>query len=471
MNANSWPVRRAAMSHGLLLSGAFGHPVGKAVRFLRQSENWTREQLALHQAQALRALLEHCYQFVPYYRELMQHRKLRPEDFRRPRDLAALPYLTREIIREQGDRLRAQNYPDAVCQFRRSGGTTGEPIRVALDKRARGFEVAAYLRGFQWMGYRPGSPMVRLFGGSLGIPNRTTLRTKVREWLFHSRFLPAFELGPGNFHDYVDLIRRSPGGVLVGYASAVLNLAEHMRSAGMQGSPLRSVICTAEYMPKEWRERISGVLGVPVFCYYGCGEITGVAHEHATESGYVVSQEHIIVEAAGKGEAEFQDEGYGKIALTTLYNYAMPLIRYLNGDLVRLGYASSGLAHLRITEMGGRVVDQPICTDGNQISGMFVPHLVYQSGCPAWKYQLVQTSMDRVEFHYVLPSEQQELSPTMQETLQHQLRKHLGSGLHVEFVKGQFLVTPSGKHRIYVDGIPQSRKDRVAPTWRSEVVQ
>ena len=251
MNANSWLVRRAAMSHGLHLSGAFGHPVGKAVGFLRESEHWTREQLTRHQEQALRALLEHCYQFVPYYRELMRDRKLRPADFRQPRDLRALPYLTREIIREQGDRLRAQNYPDAVCQFRRSGGTTGEPIRGGLfDRQARGFEVAAYLRGFQWMGYRQGSPMVRLFGGSLGIPNRTSFRTKVREWLFNSRFLPAFELGPGNFREYVDLIRRSPGGVLVGYASAVLNLVEHMRRAGMQGSPLRMLICTARIYAK-----------------------------------------------------------------------------------------------------------------------------------------------------------------------------------------------------------------------------
>ena len=83
----------------------------------------------------------------------------------------------------------------------------------------------------------------------------------------------------------------------------------------------------------------------------------------------------------------------------------------------------------------------------------------------------VQTSMDRVEFHYVLPSEQQELSQTMQETLQHQLRKHLGTGLHVDFVKGQFLVTPSGKHRIFVNAIPQSRKDNVELTRRSEVAQ
>ena len=209
----------------------------------------------------------------------MRIRNLRPDDFQSASDLAKLPYLTRDIIRDQGARLRADNYPDRVCQFRRSGGTTGEPIQVAADVRARAFEVAAYLRGFEWMKYRLGRPAVPLFGGSLGLDANPNLKVKLREWLLNSRFLPAFELTQENVADYVATIRQAKGGVLVGYASAALNLAEYMSALGLRGSPLESVICTAEQMPDEWRIRISEVLEAPVFCYYGCGEVNGIAHE------------------------------------------------------------------------------------------------------------------------------------------------------------------------------------------------
>src|SRR4029450_5310451 len=102
-----------------------------------------------------------------------------------------------------------------------------------------------------------------------------------------------------------------------------------MSQQGLQGSSLESVICTAEHMPEEWQSRISEVLGVPVFCYYGCGEVNSLAYECSGEEGYIVSQEHVILECSGDNPDHFRDEGWGESCITTLFNYAMPLIRYL----------------------------------------------------------------------------------------------------------------------------------------------
>ena len=365
-----------------------------------------------------------------------------------------MPYLTRDIIRDQGARLRADNYPDRVCQFRRSGGTTGEPIQVAADVRARAFEVAAYLRGFEWMKYRLGRPAVHLFGGSLGLDANPNLKVKLREWLLNSRFLPAFELTQENVADYVATIRQAKGGVLVGYASAALNLAEYMSALGLRGSPLESVICTAEQMPEEWRVRISEVLEAPVFCYYGCGEVNGIAHECSGEEGYVVSQEHVILEVGGDEPANFQGQGRGEACITTLFNYAMPLIRYLNGDVFELQQQRNGHAHLRIAKLEGRVMDQLFRTDGQRISSVLPTHLVFRSGAPVWKYQVVQTDLDRIVFRYML-RDGEPLSREMQHTLVEVLRRYLGDDLQVLFVEGEFETTRSGKHRFVINRVPE----------------
>jgi phenylacetate-CoA ligase len=432
-----------------------GYPLAKAVRTLDESERWSRERLAEHQRSALSALIHHCYRHVPYYRDAMKARGLSPEDFSETGDLGKLPYLTRDIIREQGERLRADNYPDRLCQFRRSGGTTGEPIRVAADARARAFEVAAYLRGFGWMGYELGCPMVRLFGGSLGLRTNPSLKVRLGEWLLNNRFLPAFELTYENVDDYVEAISRADGGVLVGYASAVLALAEYMSRRGLRGSALRSVICTAEYMPLEWRAKISDVLGAPVYCYYGCGEVNSLAYECSEEEGYLVSQEHVILEVCGPTPEEFSDEGAGPACVTTLFNYAMPLLRYVNGDVIELRRPEAGRAHQRITNVDGRVVDYLLRGDGQKVSGSFVPHLVLRTGCPAWKYQVVQTGLDRIVFNYDLHGGT--LAEDMRAKLVDIFRRHLGRALEVQFVAGGFEIPKSGKHRFVINKVSQGQ--------------
>lgn len=438
---------------GIPLSSYLGYPLGKAAKLLRDSQKWTSEEMKIHQQRSLGALIRHCYNHVPYYRDLMRSRDLRPEDFRSISDLAKLPYLTRETIREQGARLRADDYPDNVCQFRRSGGTTGEPIKVAVDDRGRAFEVAAYLRGFEWMNYQLGNPMVRLFGGSLGFKAKPNMKDRLRERLLNYRFLPAFDLTPENVSVYFETIRQAKGGVLVGYASAVMNLVEYMSKRGLHGSPLRSVICTAEYLPDEWRKRISEVLGVPVFCYYGCGEVNSIAYEDPGVDGYIVSEEFLVLEVSSNEETtKFQDLGKGLACVTTLFNYAMPLIRYLNGDVLELDRSPSKSGRLKIAKLEGRVVDGLIATDGHIVSGALPPHLVFRSGVPVWKYQIIQVERDTIFFHYLL-SDGNDFTPLMRDTLTTVLRRYLGQDMKISFVLGNFEVPPSGKHRFVINRV------------------
>lgn len=456
MNLGVRVFRHYILTHGLPLTSYVGYNPGRSFRLLRDSQYWTAAEIQVHQRQALNALMHHCYNHVPYYRELMIRKRLCPDDFQSVGDLAKLPYLTRDIIREQGSRLRADNYPDKICRSRRSGGTTGEPIKIAVDVRGRGFEVAAYLRGLQWMKYELGRPLVSLFGGSLGFSENRSLKTRIGEWLLNCRFLPAFELTPENVREYIAAISQARAGVLVGYASAMINLAEFMSRCGIRGSPLNSVICSAEYMPDEWRIRIKEILGVPVFCYYGCGEVNSIAYECSGEQGYVVSQEHVILEVGGHDPAEFRDAGRGEACVTTLFNYAMPLIRYLNGDVVDLTHPTSGRAHLRITKLEGRIMDQLLATDGHRVSSVLPTHLVLKSAVPVWKYQVVQTEPDTIVFHYLLRDSEQ-LSRKMQDNLVEVFRRYLGDNLRIQFVLGEFETTRAGKHRFVINRLPELR--------------
>lgn len=439
-------VREVAWRVWPVLANAAGHPLGEAMRLTARSSAWSPERLAEHRHAAFRALMAHCYQHVPYYRAIMQERRLTPEDFRTVEDLRKLPYLTKDLIRQHARELRATNFPDAVCQVRRSGGTTGEPIAVAVNTRARAYEVACYMRGFEWMGYRRGWPLVRLFGGSLGLPKQRTLRTRIREWLLNNYFLPAFELDPDNVEEYVQAIRGARRGSLVGYSSAVYNLAAFMARRGLTVDNLSSIICTADPLPDEWRSRIQEVFSAPVYLYYGCGEIYSLGYQHPDYDGtYLVPQEHAVLEAATGHAGEFHEHGTGQTGITSLYNYSMPLIRYLNGDRYTLEGPSGVFPYQRITTLHGRTMELLVATDGHPVSGALAAHLVYMSGAPVWKWQAIQVEKDRIEFHYLVEHDGG-LTDAMQKTLLEVFRKHLGADMRVDLVAGAFHVPASQKH-------------------------
>lgn len=446
-------LRTFLWTSALPASSVFGYRLGEAMSLMRRAETWSRADLDSWQGAALHRLLAHCYAHVPYYADLMRSLKLTPSDFRRASDLAKLPVLTRGTLRAEQHRLRSSVHPDRVCVMARSGGTSGEPVTIALDPRARAHDMAAYVRGFGWMGHTWGAPIVHLFGGSLGL-SAPTLRSRAVSLAFNSRSLPAFELRPDTLGRYVNELKNAVGGVLVGYASAVLNLANMLDGAGVSFR-LNAIICTAEQMPLAWRRRIESVMGAPVQTYYGCNELGSIGYERQGQEGYFVTEEHAIIEAHSEPLQGFTAAGTGELVITSLFNYAMPIIRYRNGDTASLGLSADG-GRQKILTLQGRVMDQLLTSEG-VLSGSVLPtHVVLKSGVDVLKYQVVQTRAGQLAFHYETRGDRT-IAARDRALLTEVFKRHLGASTEVQFVKGEFELSPAGKHRLVINkAIPRA---------------
>jgi phenylacetate-CoA ligase len=209
--------------------------------------------------------------------------------------------------------------------------------------------------------------------------------------------------------------------------------------------PLASVICTAEQLSNEWRERISEVLGVPVYAYYGCGEINSLGYMHGNHQDYIIPEEHVVLEAVSEKSERFAGTGRGLACITTLTNFVMPMIRYVNGDELELGYLDNGMAHKRILQLHGRVASYLHALDGHRVSGALSAHMVLRAALPVWKWQLVQRRPDCVEFHY-LPAEGRQFDYESVERVKRILRHTLGDTMRVDCIEGDFEIPANGKH-------------------------
>ena len=286
---------RAAIVFKRLVSQDFR----RAIALLHQGEYLTAKQLEEMRNRAFIDLVQHCYQYVPYYRCLMDQHGIKPKHVQSFADIQHFPVMTKDSIRNARNDLRATNLPHAACLARGSGGTTGEPFVWYIDPYARALETYAYFRGLQWMGWRPGMRIINLWGGTLGRPAKLPLPSYLRELAMGDVSLSAFDLSRENALDYFETIKRSGPSVLTGYPSAILLLANYAEELEVHDLPLVAVFPTAEQMPEIWSDRIAMIFSCPVKSYYGCAEINSVGFQVEQEGPYWIADEHVYVEKLG----------------------------------------------------------------------------------------------------------------------------------------------------------------------------
>ena len=98
--------------------------------FLEESQWWPKERLKEYQDKKLRSLINHAYTSVPYYRAVFDRHGIRPEDIRTSDDLAKVPILTKDIIRENfPDKIVVGNEDNRRDGIWTTGGSTGEPLK------------------------------------------------------------------------------------------------------------------------------------------------------------------------------------------------------------------------------------------------------------------------------------------------------------------------------------------------------
>ncbi len=431
-----------------LANRLFSKEVNEAVMYLKKIEKSSVEDFLAHRNLAFQKLIEHCYEQVPYYKDYMKQQDIIPSDIQTIKDIKLFPVLTKNIIRKEGSRLLAKNLKQFSYISRRSGGTTGEPVKAYVDRHTQALETYSFLRGLQWMGWKPGQKIIKLSGGSLGITQKRKFKVNLRNLAMNQAILPAFDINFQSAQFYLDTIQNLGPCIIIGYASALLNLAR-VQCEQRYNLNVDFVFSTAELLPPDWAETISEAFGCEVKCYYGCGEIESLGYQTAQGGIYTIPDDVNYLEISNT-EHELPQNS---LLLTSLFNRAMPFLRYANGDLAS-GIISSSFDKRRsaIKELNGRSVDMFTDNTGTAISGSFGPHLIYKTNLRVSKYQFIQSGIGKIVFRYDLDGE--DLNKEEKRLLNDTLENILGGSVEIEFIRTkEFILSKNRKHRIVINHI------------------
>jgi phenylacetate-coenzyme A ligase PaaK-like adenylate-forming protein len=124
---------------------------------------------------------------------------------------------------------------------------------------------------------------------------------------------------------------------LVGLPVQVLGLARHPEAKRIPAGQIKSVLLSADYVPRAVVREIAAAWGAGVYEHYGMTEMGyGGGVQCAAQAGYHLREADLYFEVvdplSGRPLAPGQ---MGEVVFTTLTREGLPLIRYRTGDLSR----------------------------------------------------------------------------------------------------------------------------------------
>jgi len=174
-------------------------------------------------------------------------------------------------------------------------------------------------------------------GSVADLTGQETLRARLGMWMRNEVWLNSFRMTPDLMRSYVELINRYRPDHIIGYVESVMELARFIERNELAVHSPKTVATAAGSLEPHVRELIQGVFRAEVFDQYGSREVSGMATECERHEGMHVPLQSVLVEVLRRDGTPAEPGETGRIVVTSLVNYAMPLIRYEIGDLGCLG--------------------------------------------------------------------------------------------------------------------------------------
>jgi phenylacetate-CoA ligase len=410
-------------------------------------DSWPREQLARYQLEQMKGLLSHAHQQVPWYRERMDEAGFVPEDMTACEQVAALPVLTKALVKEHYQELIARDYRGRTFA-KVTGGSTGVPFRFEITREDYERRMAVMWRGYARAGARMGRRTLYLWGADI-LPTRTL--AGIKNHLYHSffqrRMLNSFALTEANLPDYYRQVRAYRPAVVVAYVSPLYQLACYMLANNLRVPGVSSILTGAEPLHEFQRDVIARAFQAPVYNTYGCREVMLLASEAPGVSGLLINSDQFYLEALGDQGVAVHDAP-GELLITDLHARGMPFIRYSNGDRVSLAspdQSAAGYPWPLMHAVEGRQLDVIRTPDGALLPGEFFPHLLKDiPGVAA--FQVIQHRLDSLVIKLQVSADYDADAETL---LRRTVQARLGDAMHLllEYVT-EIPLTASGKRRV-----------------------
>lgn len=428
---------------------------------LERSQWWTPEDLHAHQFRQLDAVLRHAQKNVPFYRQrLLQAVGDNPAPLTLER-WRSIPLLTRSEIQSAGETLHALELPPGHGSASEifTSGSTGKPVRVLRSHLWGRFWRAFTIRDHLWHRDTRGKlAVIRDSGKGLSLfPHGSEAP------VWSEGTASVLTTGPrvglnmnSSVEQQVSWLTRQEPDYLLTFPTLVQRLAEHCLANGIRFKGLKQVETISEVLRPHIRVLARKAWSVPVVDMYTTRETGYLALQCPEHEHYHIQSEGVFVEVLNERGRACAAGETGKVVVTPLQNFAMPLVRYDIGDRAEVGPpCPCGRGLPVITHILGRIQNMLTLPTGEQrfplLSSDNIKALL--ATAPIDQYQIVQKEPNLIQLRLVV---RRALTAKEENALRHWVHEKFAHPFEVVFDYTALIPrTAGGKYFDFVSELAQ----------------
>ena len=278
-------------------------------------------------------------------------------------------------------------------------------------------------------------------------------KERFKDFLARRVRFPVFDLSDNNLRKILHSFRKNKFEYINGYTSSLVVFAKFLIRNELclkEICPtLRVVFPTSEVLDEIDREILIRAFGVKVVNEYGAAELDVIAFEDV-DGDFVINNKTLFVEILGEDNLPVGPGVEGRVVVTSLYNKAMPFIRYDLGDRAILSQKTKN-GQIVLEKLVGRINDIIKLPSGKISPGLtfyYISKKILESGTSLKEFIVKQTQLEKFELIYVADFE---LSDKVKSAIISSMAEYLESGLSCDFMKvEQITRTKAGKLKHFV---------------------
>lgn len=326
----------------------------------------------------LSRLLDHAVKTTPYYKALSDVNTI--SDF---------PVIRKTTIQDNFELFKSSEFKDKPNFKVSTSGSTGVPFFLFQnqDKRTRNRADVIYF--FNESNFKVGN---RLY--ELEVWRGHNKKGKLKSLLQNVEQFDISRLTDERIESFLGLLKsdKQSKKTLLGFASAYEMIAQYLERNNivLKDLGITSAIANAEYLNPYTKSTLGKHLNTVVLSRYSSEEI-GIIAQQTIESPdrFVVNHASYHVELLQlENDSPAKVGEFGRIVVTDLFNYAMPIIRYDTGDIAQFGLNKDGV--MELVRIEGRQMDLIYDANGKLISSFVIYTKFYKYYHLLKQYQFIQ---------------------------------------------------------------------------------
>ena len=325
-------------------------------------------------------LLIHATNSTPYYSSYKNFNSI--QDF---------PVINKVIIQQNFDKFQSTEYKDKDNIKVSTSGSTGVPFFLYQDKNKRRRNHSDVIYFLKESGFKIGN---RLY--ELEVWRGHNEKDRLKAWLQNTIQFDISKLTDKRIESFIELLKNDKQSkkTMLGFASSYEMIAQYMERNNifLDNLGLTSAVANSEYLNPYTKTTLGKHLNTQILSRYSSEEIGIIAQQTLNSpNSFVINHASYVVEVLQFDNNESVKPGeFGRIVVTDLFNFAMPIIRYDTGDIAKLGINDEGV--IQLDEIEGRKMDVIYDSDGNLISSFVVYTKFYKYYHLLKQYQFIQQS-------------------------------------------------------------------------------